>query len=143
MNVLSSTYLNRDSLQSELTRYELEQKIRKAMTEEPELTVFQTVKKNYTQAVKYRANQLANRSPKFEDAFPGDITKLVKNVKSQMKEHIFNPKDPISIIVFLAALKLACDAKNVHERETVYVFPHYVSETLANASNRRMYAGAR
>lgn len=57
-----------------------------------------------------------------------------------MKVHIFDVKDSISIFGFLTTFKHACDMNEVHEREALQVFPHYVKENLANSLNSRMLA---
>lgn len=94
-----------------------EQKIRRAKLKELELFVFQTVEKYYTQTVDYRKHRFANRSPKYKDTVRGYITKLVNKVKFQMKAHLFELIEPISIIAFLASFKLACDTNIIHQRQ--------------------------
>lgn len=57
-----------------------------------------------------------------------------------MIAHLFDPKDSIYIIGFLATFKLACHIDRIHEGETVWLVFHYVNETHANALNSRTCA---
>lgn len=66
------------------------------------------------------------------------MAKLVKKVKSQRKTHLFDLKDPIYIIGFLAAFKFACDTNNIHKETAMWGIPHYVEKTLDNTLNSRM-----
>lgn len=98
------------------------------------------MKKHYALAVDYRKYRLANRSPRYDDTVSSYVAKLVKKIKSQMKAHFFDPKDPIFIIGFLATFELTCDTNKIHEGAAMWVLPHFVKETIANALNSRMCA---
>lgn len=60
---------------------------------------------------------------------------MVKKVKLQVKAHLFDPKDPISITEILATFKLSFDTR-IHEGGAMWVLPHYVNETSANHNSR-------
>lgn len=55
-----------------------------------------------------------------------------------MRAFPLNPEEPISIMGFLAVLKLDCDSNKIHEGAVVWVLPHYVQAGLANALNSRV-----
>lgn len=131
---------DRESLVSNLSWLELEHKAHKAKNTETKLPVLQTVKKHYALAFDYRTYHLANRSSLYDVTVSSYIVKLVMKIKSQMKAHFFDPKDPISIIGFLATFKLACDTNKIHEGVAMWVLSHYLKDTLANALNSRMCA---
>lgn len=57
-------------------------------------------------AMDYRTYNLANHSPRYNDSMSGCIAKSVEKVMSQMKMHFFNPKNPFSILEFLAVSKM-------------------------------------
>lgn len=57
-----------------------------------------------------------------------------------MKSHFLNPIKAISIIVFIASFKLARETNRIEKRAAVWVLPHFVHETLANALQFLMYA---
>lgn len=77
---------------------------------------------------------------RYDENVSSYITKLVKNVRSQMKAHFVDQNDPISIIGFLATFKFACDANRIHEAEAMRVLPYYANETVASALQSRMCA---
>lgn len=52
-----------------------------------------------------------------------------------MKAHFFVSKDPISIIDFLSAFKLACVSNKIHEDVAMRFLPHYSKNPVANALN--------
>lgn len=60
---------------------------------------------------------------------------MVKKVASQMKEHYFDPSDPISIVGFLATFKLVCDTNCVHKEAAMEVLLLSVKNALASALN--------
>lgn len=60
-----------------------------------------------------------------------------------MKEHFVDPRDPISIVGFLATFKIPCDTNKIHERAAMWVLRHFVKETLANVLNSHMCAEER
>lgn len=60
-----------------------------------------------------------------------------------MKARFFDPRYLISITGFFATFKLARDTNTIHGRAAVWVLPHYVNKTLANALNNRICAEGR
>lgn len=55
-----------------------------------------------------------------------------------MKEHYLDFKESIFIISFLATFKLACNTNRTQEGAAMWVLPHYLHETIANALKSRM-----
>lgn len=76
------------------------QKIRKEKRVEAELPVFQTEKKYYAQAHDYQMYHLTSKSLKYNGTVSSYIAKLIKKVKSNMKEHFFDTKVRVCIICF-------------------------------------------
>lgn len=64
----------------------------------------------------------------------------MKNAYSQIKKHFLDPKNPSSIVEFLATVKLICSSNKIHEGAARCVLPHYVQDIFANALNSRMFA---
>lgn len=110
-----------------------------AKNTETKLPLLQTVKEDYALASDHLTHRRANRSPFYYDSVSGYIAMLVKKVKLQMKAHIFDPKDPISIVGFLATFKLVYDTNNIHEKAAMLVLPNYVNNTLDSALNSGRY----
>lgn len=106
---------------------------------EPELPVLQAVKKNYATALNYRTCWFANKLTKYGATVFRYFAKIVKKVSSKMKAHLFNPKDLIFLIKFLATFKLACGTNHVHEKVAIFVMPHYIKKTVGNACNSRVF----
>lgn len=109
---------------------------------EPILPVLQTVSINYKQAVDYRTHCLANQSAGLSKTMSSYMYAMAKNFKSQMKVHIFDPSDPISIIGILATFELACNTKNIQEGAARWLLPSFVNNALATKHNGRMPAAA-
>lgn len=136
IRALGSSNSSKDSLLSNARKLKLEQKIRIVETKMPELSAFQTVMKYYTRTVDYKTYELANRFSKYDDTVTSYNDQLVKKTKSQMKVHFFNPKDPISIIGYLALFKFFCCTNHIHEGVAMWVLSDYDEETLANLLSR-------
>lgn len=79
------------------------------------LPALQTVKRHYSRAIEYRTYRLANRSTCYDETVSSKISKMMKNIKSQMKAHFSDPSDSISIIDFLTTFRLACNINRIHE----------------------------
>lgn len=56
-----------------------------------------------------------------------------------MKVNFCSPRDPISIIDFLATFKPACDKSHNHEGKAMRVSMYLIHETISNGLNSRMY----
>lgn len=74
----------------------------------------------------------------YDETVSSYTAKMFKNVKLQIKEHFFDPKDPIFVTGFLATSKLVYDTNCIHEEVAMWVLSHYITETVANALNNRM-----
>lgn len=57
-----------------------------------------------------------------------------------MKATFFDQKNSISIVGFMATLKLACNSNKIHEGAAMRVFPHFVQDSLAIILDSRMCA---
>lgn len=81
--------------------------------------VLQTVKRHYSRAVDYRAYRLANSFIRYDETVPNHVSKMVKKQKLEMKARFFDPSSLISIIGFLATLKLVCDTNRIRKRVAI------------------------
>lgn len=68
------------------------------------------------------------------------ITDMVKNDKLPTKAHFFDLSVFISIIVFLAGLKVTCKANHIHKEADMEVLPFFAESVLASTLNRRTSA---
>lgn len=59
-----------------------------------------------------------------------------------MKAHFINPSSPITIIGFIATIKLECDTNNIYEGEFIRVLPFFFTNVLATTLNSRISAAA-
>lgn len=121
----------------------LEFRALKAGSVEAKLLVLQTTKTHYALAIGYHPYRLANRSPRYVNTVSGYAAKLVMKAMWHMKAHVFNSKNPISIISSIAKFYLACDTNKIYEGAAMWVLPHFVEETSANALNSRICATGR
>lgn len=109
-----------------------------ARSDETKLPDLQTVKKHHALVGNYRTYRLANFSSRYNDVVSSSVAKIMKKVKSQIKAHFFDPKDPISIVGFLATFKLPCDMDKIHEGATMRILSNFVKKPIGNAQNSRM-----
>lgn len=98
-----------------LLKSDLEYKTQEAEVRGVTFPAFQAVKKHYITAIDYRSYRFVSRSPLFDNTVSNSVAKLVNRVILQMKAHFFDPKEPISIIGFLATFKLASDTRKIHK----------------------------
>lgn len=77
------------------------QKLQDQKSVEAGIFVLQAVKKNYAKDLDCCKYCFANRSLKYDHTASSYIAKIVEKLKSQMKEHFFDPKDLISTIGLL------------------------------------------
>lgn len=102
---------------------------------EPEVSVSQTVKKNYATKLDYPIYPRAELWTKYNETVSSYIAEMVRKDKSQMKAHLIDSNDLISIIWLLAKYKLVCDTKSIQDWAAMWGAPHYVIGMLANAPN--------
>lgn len=57
-----------------------------------------------------------------------------------MKAHLFDAKNPVPIIKFLATFKLTRVTSKIHEGTAMWTLPQFVKEIIANSLNTRMCA---
>lgn len=65
---------------------------------------------------------------------------MLKKVKSQVKAHLSDRSDSISIISFLSTFRRACDANHIHEEAAMRVLSFFVKNTFATTIDSRMSA---
>lgn len=121
------------------TKMNWERSSRKQKLGEAELPDVQTAKNYYITTLNHCKYRLANGSLKKDVIVSSFIVNMVKKVKSQRKPHLLDPKDQISIRLFLATSKLSCDTSCIHEGTTMWGLPYHVSMKMASALNNRVY----
>lgn len=62
---------------------------------------------------------------------------MVRKTNTQIKAHLYDASDPISVIGLLAAFNPACDINRVYEEGAMNILPFSVKITLASAWNSR------
>lgn len=87
----------------------------------------------YRKVADYRTYRLLNASSRYEKMTAKSIGKLLKNIRVQMRNLIFNGRDLISILSFLEKFKFAYEAKDVHESAAMWLF-HYFMEGRSQRS---------
>lgn len=136
----SPLYLHQESIQSKLSKSDLEYKAQKAQLGEAPLFVLETVKKHYIAAANSRTYLLSSFSLRCDYTVLSDLVKLVKKVKSKIKAHLCDSKDPLSTMSFSATFKLAYDTNKIYKEAAVWFLRLFIKETLSNALNSCMCA---
>lgn len=83
-----------------LPKSDLDYRAEKAKLKEFTVLVLQTVKERSTADVDYRTYCLYNRISRYDDTVLSYVAKHFLKVRSQMKAHFFDSKNPNSIIRF-------------------------------------------
>lgn len=63
----------------------------------------------------YRSYRRFYMSPGYDDEVPSEIPKMRQKVAVQVKDHVLNELDSITVINFLTEFKWACDSLLIHE----------------------------
>lgn len=103
------------------------------------LSDYQTVRSHYSRTI-YRAYRLANCSFCYDETVLSYISKIVEKVKSLERAHFLDLSNIISIIGFLATLKLACDTNRIPEGAEVWVLPFFLKNAPATLLNSHIFA---
>lgn len=96
------------------------------------------VNNRFRDALDFRTYRLVDTSPKYDDRVAKRVAKWAKRLQVQMKTNIFDSFDPISIISFLSAFKLACDTNGVHEGAAMWLLHFFMKKPAAAALNSRI-----
>lgn len=91
-------------LLSKIWDLDLKGKVLKLKYKKPKLFVLRTVGMRYAIEIDWFKHCSTNRSSGNDDTFFGYVAKLVKKVWLQMKAHLINPKDLISVIGFFGII---------------------------------------
>lgn len=76
----------------------------------------------FTDAIDYRSYRLIENSVWYDDDVVSDLNKMPKETAVQMKDRMFNRKDPLSIVTFRQDFKAACNACNIYEGVVMWLF---------------------
>lgn len=76
---------------------------------------------------------LNDKSTCFDSKVPCHVSKMAKRMEVQLKSHILEPMNQISILRFLPAFQTACDANGVHEGAAMWLF-HYIDKKTTKAA---------
>lgn len=89
-------------------------------------------------ALDHHTYHLADKSSKYSDFIAENVANWAKRLQVQMKTIIFNSFDLISIIIFLATFKLACDTNGIREGAAVWYLHFFVKKPAAGALDSRI-----
>lgn len=63
----------------------------------------------------------------YDDDVASKMIKMAEKTSVQMKERTLSGEARVSTIAFLQDSKAACDAYNIYESATMWLFTHYLS----------------
>lgn len=95
----------------------------------PPLPSRQTVKRHCVHAIDFQTYRPDNHSTHNYSTVSHFRTKILKKIESKVKAHFFDPSNPISIIGFVATLKLVCDTNRIHEGATMLILLLFVKKS--------------
>lgn len=81
----------------------------------------------------YLSCQLADWSPHYYAQVAKHVNEWACRLQVQMKLKLFDPRDPISEIVFYTCPKLGCGINGVHEGTAIWLVPCFSKKTAAAA----------
>lgn len=86
-----------------------------------DLPIIQLIKNRFEEELNYRTYCLSDKSSNYVVEVPQSVDKWAKSLQVQMKMQIFDSFDPVSILSFLSAFKLACDTSGVNEGAALWL----------------------
>ena len=91
----------------------------------------------FTRALDFRTYRLRLQDQTFSGTHGRTIPSFKKKMTAEMESHIFDGKDSIKILDFLAAFRRACDGMGVHEGAAVFLFTYFMTgNPAADLSSR-------
>lgn len=115
-----------------------ENKRRSKRTQPEALGVIQTVNKRFCNAIDHSSFRLENRSVEYDHTVSKNVSKMSKRMTVQIKSHIFDHLDRISIIGFLCNFKSACDTNGVHEGAAISHSNFFMKKLVLSELNTRL-----
>lgn len=113
-----------------------------SLSVEPILPNLQAGNRHKTYADDYCTYRLVNRSTQSDETVSSYVSKIVKEVKLQMKAHVSSQSNSTFFIRLLATYKLACNTNNIYEGADMWVRPSFAKNVLATTLNNRMLTAA-
>lgn len=83
------------------------------------------MQESFEKAVYYRSYRLKNKSQRYNPKIVPKVTKLVKKLRSQLKETNFDKMDPISKLTFLKEFRDACHSIEIREGVSTWLVVFY------------------
>lgn len=74
---------------------------------------------------------VAGFSPKFDRKMSKNVSEMAKNLTAQIKPHISDPFDPISILRLLKNFKLASDTSGLQEGVAMSFFHFFINKSAS------------
>lgn len=92
------------------------------------LKVLRPMQDFFAKEVDYRTYRLMNTPQQFDSKNASRISKLVKKMRSRLKETDFNAIDPILILACLTEFRDACDNIGTHEGAAMWLISYFMKK---------------
>lgn len=113
--------------------------IRSAKSHKTEgLKVLQTMNTRFRKAIDYWSYMWEEKSTKYDRTVSKNFNKVTKSITAQMKSHLFDPFQPISIIEVLRNFKLTCNTNAIYEGAAIWLFNIFVKNSASAALTARL-----
>lgn len=94
----------------------------------PALKVVLPVKILYCRELDYRTYRLKEKLKKFDSKVSRQISRMARRMEVQLKSHMFEPTDHITILSFLPTFQ-ECDENLIQEGAAMWLFQYFVQKT--------------
>lgn len=93
----------------------------------PGLRVSEPISDRFSAALDYQIYGLLKKLSGYDEDVIQQLEKLAKKIAVQMKDRIFSGKYLMSVVAFLQEFESACDARGIHEGDTVWLFKQFIT----------------
>ena len=80
----------------------------------------------FKKAVYFKTYRLHNRSLQYDSSVTKKLSKIRKRMEPEMRPHLFDGSDPITIIPFLEAFRDSCNVNGVHEGAALWLVGYFL-----------------
>lgn len=98
----------------------------------PVLTDIGPVFGNFVEAVDYHMHRLKKKLQRFNQHAASNVMRLVKRLRTQLKETKFVENDRVSILNILKGFRDACDCIGVHEAVSMRLCPNLMRKPASS-----------
>lgn len=92
----------------------------------------------FRRVMDFHIYRLKNCTEHYDSSVLEQLAKWIEPVEKNMKDKMFDPRDPITILAFLSAFRTSCDKNGISEGVAKWLFQVYMKEPAKSDLHRYM-----